>query len=67
MGQTASNHHHARGTQEALRAERSTGAEFKPLALPALAAAVEMAKRGARRPAAERQIPAILRIEAFVD
>jgi hypothetical protein len=40
---------------------------FKPVALPALAAAVHMTARTQPRKAAHRDIPAILREEALID
>ena len=67
MAISASVQNHARDTQTAPRHEGRAETRFKPLALPALAAAVEMSRRDIRRPVAERQVPAILRVEALTD
>jgi hypothetical protein len=53
--------------QATLRHHARVDAGFKPLALPALAAAVQMSRRETRKPAGERQVPAILRVEALTD
>jgi hypothetical protein len=66
MGHTASHHHTARDSQEALRRDRVLAAEFKPLALPALAAAVHASKQNPRRAEAKREVPAILREDAVL-
>ncbi|HEX2553626.1 MAG TPA: hypothetical protein VHL98_07995 [Microvirga sp.] len=67
MATTASMHQQARQPQTNLRRDGWGEAVFKPLALPALAAAVQMSRRDDRRPATERQVPSILRVEALVD
>jgi hypothetical protein len=69
MSQKVSQHDHVRSPQDAARRDRRLAEAFKPLALPALAAAVQMSKsqKSARRPPSDDQVPAILRVEAFVD
>ena len=67
MATTASMQHHTRDMQATLRHHARVDAGFKPLALPALAAAVQMSRRETRKPAGERQVPAILRVEALTD
>lgn len=63
MGHTARQDRHARPHAEQKRLDV---AGFKPLALPALAAAVHMSRRTQRRPAGERDLPAILHEDAVV-
>ncbi len=69
MSQNISQHDQVRSSQDAARRDRRLAEAFKPLALPALAAAVQMSKRqqSAQRPVADRKVPAILRVEALVD
>ncbi len=45
-------------------AQAAAEAGFKPIAIPALAAAVETARRAAPRAAAPKDVPAILRNDA---
>ena len=66
MAQSASIHPQTRPSQEASGRDRRLETGFKPLALPALAAAVQMSRRTTRRATAERDIPAILREDALV-
>ena len=67
MATSASMQHRTRDLEATLRHHPRVDAGFKPLALPALAAAVQMSRREARKPATERQVPAILRVEALTD
>ena len=67
MATSASMQHKTRDAQASLHHHPRTDSGFKPLALPALAAAVQMSRRDTRRPVVERQVPAILRVEAITD
>ena len=65
MGQATQFDHQQRADRESARQKPRLDAGFKPLALPALAAAVHMAKTAERR-SSERALPAILREEALI-
>jgi hypothetical protein len=65
MGQATQFDLAPRTDREATRQKPRLDAGFKPLALPALAAAVHMTKHAERR-APQRTLPAILREEALI-
>jgi hypothetical protein len=65
MGQATQFKHALRTDREATRQKPGVEAGFKPLALPALAAAVHMTRQAERR-STERALPAILREEALI-
>jgi hypothetical protein len=63
MGQSSPFDQKQRSAREAARQGVAAAASFKPLALPALAAAVHTGKGGATRPEQRRELPPILRKE----
>jgi hypothetical protein len=65
MGQATQFDHAQRSDRDGARQKPRVEAAFKPLALPALAAAVHMTKLAEQRPV-ERRMPAILREEALI-
>jgi len=65
MGQTTRPDQPVRTTQATVRPDERREPGFKPLALPALAAAVHVSHRRTERPV-KRDVPAILREEAVL-
>ncbi len=66
MSQKVSQHDHVRSPQDAARRDRHLAEAFKPLALPALAAAVHMSRKPPRATEVKRDIPAILHEDAIL-
>ncbi len=65
MGQATRSIHHEGAEPAVQRRDRRLEAGFKPLALPALAAAVQARKTAPSRPV-ERDLPAFLREDALI-